>query len=403
VIIFTKYRRSIFVLSLLIAGTFVLSRCVDSAPEEKPVVVEDKSQTFAGSATCAKCHQDVYDDHLRTAHFLTSQPAEEQYIKGSTEPGKNQYAYSNSVAVAIERRSNGFYQVEYVGGQEKVSKKMDIVVGSGTMGQSFLNWRDSYLFQLPITYFSAAHTWSNSPGYPNRVVFNRVITSRCLECHTTYVKTLSAPGKEPEQFDKNKIVYGVDCEKCHGPAAGHVKFHESHPSDSVAKFVVNPATFTRQQKLDLCALCHGGRLQKTKPSFSFTAGESLNDYFVVDTSAPNPLALDVHGNQYGLLRASQCFIQSDMTCNTCHDVHKNEKNKKALFSSRCMSCHSPEHDNFCPMEKKIGKSIVTNCIDCHMPLLPSRAIAVFLADSARPTAAMIRSHLIKVYERSNGQ
>jgi hypothetical protein len=398
-----QYRRLFFIISLLTAIVSVLSRCVDqeqrSLPTTDTVQIADKSDQFVGGEACAKCHQDISADHLHTAHFLTSQPADEQYIKGSFDSGRNYYAYNPTVAIAMERRSNGFYQVEYVGNEEKTSKKMDMVVGSGTMGQSFLNWRDNYLFQLPITYFSAAHTWSNSPGYPNRVVFNRVITSRCLECHTTYVKTISAPGKEPEQFDRNKIVYGISCERCHGPGAQHVQFQESHPHDSAAKFIVNPATFSRQQKLDLCALCHGGRLQKTKPSFSFTAGESLADYFVVDTTSPNPAMIDVHGNQYGLLRASKCFIASDMTCNTCHDVHKNEKEKKALFSSRCMTCHSEAHNNFCPMAKTIGESIVKNCIDCHMPLLPSRAIAVFLPGKQEPTAAMIRSHLIAVYEK----
>ena len=298
----------------------------------------------------------------------------------------------------MEKRKDGFYQVEYRNNEEITAKKMDIVVGSGTMGQSSLYWRDNYLFQLPITYFSAARQWSNSPGYPNRVVFNRVITSRCMECHSTFMSTISEPGKEPEKFDRNQIIYGVDCEKCHGPAAEHVKFHQQNPADSNGKFIINPATFTRQQKLDLCALCHGGRLQKTQPSFTFTAGDALSDHFLVDTSMPDPNRIDVHGNQYGLMRASKCFKASDvLTCNSCHDVHKNEKGKTALYSERCMSCHNEQHAGFCPMQKKIGKSITENCIDCHMPLKSSRAIAVFLPGKASPTAAKIRSHYIAVY------
>ncbi len=298
----------------------------------------------------------------------------------------------------MEKRADGFYQVEYFRGKEKKAKRMDIVMGSGTMGQSSLYWREQNLFQLPITYFSAADQWSNSPGFPDKVVFNRVITSRCMECHSTYVKTLSPPGREPEAFDHQKIIYGVDCEKCHGPGAAHVKFHKEQANDTTAKHIINPAVFSRQQKLDLCALCHGGRLQKTTPSFQFAAGDALADHFILDTTAPDPEKIDVHGNQYGLLRASKCFKMSEtLTCNSCHDPHKNEKGKTALFSQRCMSCHNQGHEASCPMEKKIGKSIVSNCIDCHMPLKPSRAIAVFLPGSAVPTAAMIRSHYISVY------
>ena len=56
---------------------------------------------------------------------------------------------------------------------------------------------------------------------------------------------------------------GVDCEKCHGPAARHVEFQTQNPKETIAKFIINPAGFSRQQSLDMCALCHGGRLQKT--------------------------------------------------------------------------------------------------------------------------------------------
>jgi hypothetical protein len=161
---------------------------------------------------------------------------------------------------------------------------------------------------------------------------------------------------------------------------------------------VNPAAFTRQQKLDLCALCHGGRLQKTQPSFSYTSGDTLSNYFVVDTTAPNPDRIDVHGNQYGLLRASKCFRMSQtLNCNTCHNTHETERGKTALFSQRCQTCHSPAHGPVCKLTKTAGPVITKNCIDCHMPLKPSRAIAVFLPGQSEPTAATIRSHYISIY------
>jgi hypothetical protein len=206
---------------------------------------------------------------------------------------------------------------------------------------------------------------------------------------------ISPPGNEPEQYDRSKFIYGVDCEKCHGAAARHVAFQRENPNDTIGKFITNPSGFTRQQKLDLCALCHGGRLQKTKPSFSFTAGSSLSDYFLVDTFPPRPELIDVHGNQYGLLRASKCFQKSDMTCNTCHDTHKNEKGKLSLFSQRCMSCHSSVATLGGKTHRTLGKSIINNCVDCHMPVKSSRAIAVFLPGQDLPTAARIRSHYIK--------
>jgi hypothetical protein len=326
----TSYPRSVVTVCILVLCISLTTTCMNNNNDQPVVIKNSSGHQFAGSASCAGCHKSIYDSHIHTAHYLTSQPAAADYIKGSFEPGKNKYAFNYSVVMSMEKRKDGFYQVEYYRDTEKKARRFDIVVGSGTMGQSYLYWAEDHLFQLPITYFAAANTWSNSPGFPDKVVFNRSITSRCLECHTTFAKTISEAGKEPESYDKQQIVYGVDCEKCHGPAAQHVSFHSQNKTATEGKFIINPDSLTRQQNMDLCASCHGGRLQKTKPSFSFVAGDILSDYFIIDTTAPDPKHIDVHANQYGLLRASKCFRMSNtMTCNTCHNTHENEKGTPA--------------------------------------------------------------------------
>jgi len=397
---FIQYHRFKVIFLLIASSLFLLTTCIDDKPKTEtadtvtPKITRDQ---FAGSAACASCHQDIYTKHLNTAHFLTSRVADEKSILGSFEAGSNLHAYNNAEVIVMEKRDSGFFQVEYLNGAEKRSARFDITVGSGAMGQSFLRWHNQQLFQLPITYFTAANKWSNSPGFANKPTFNRVITSRCLECHTTYAQTISPPNKEPEQFSTDKMIYGVDCEKCHGPAAQHVSFQTANPADTIGRHIVNPATLSRQQKLDLCALCHGGRLQKTVPSFQFTAGDLLADYFKLDTAVPDPQQVDVHGNQYGLLRSSKCFKMSDLTCNTCHNTHENERNKTALFSQRCMNCHSQEHNNFCKLKQLPASTLIKNCIDCHMPQQPSKAISVFVSGQQVPISALIRSHYISIY------
>lgn len=304
----------------------------------------------------------------------------------------------------MEKREGRPFQAAYLDGAEQAARRMDMVIGSGTMGQSFLSWRRRSLYQLPITWFSAAHTWSNSPGFPPFPIFDRVITSRCMECHTGYTQVVSQPGVEPEKFDRNKILFGVGCERCHGPGAAHVAYHTANPEEKVARHITRTTTLSRQQSLDACALCHGGRLQKTTPSFSFVTGDRLADHFEVDSTPPDPQHIDVHGNQYGLLRASKCFLKSNtLTCNSCHNSHQNERGNTALFSSRCMTCHQPQSGHFCTNTRLPGAQLQSNCIDCHMPLQPSRAISVFLPGKTTPTAASIRSHWIGIYENKAGR
>lgn len=381
---------------------FILVKCIDRSNEAKIGKSPADPEEYTNSEKCASCHKDIYDSHLKTAHHLTALPAIEKFIKGSFEKGKNTYRYSPSILLSMEKRDSGFYQVVYYKGEEKKAMRLDIVIGSGVMGQSFLTWRDNQLYQLPITYFTAADQWSNSPGFPpNKVLIDRPVTSRCLECHVSFARGTSGPALEPIEFDRNKIIYGVDCQKCHGPAARHVEYQIKHPQEKIGKYIINPARLSRLQQMDICTLCHGGNIQKTKPSFEYTAGKNLSDYFTIDTINDfivNPGNVDVHGNQVGLLKASKCFrVSKEMTCNTCHNTHENERDKKELFSQRCMGCHNITADNFKTPTHDLNVGIDKNCIDCHMPSQPSKSIAVFLQGEETPKASLLRSHFIGIY------
>jgi hypothetical protein len=394
------FKRTAIVIVLIVVCIAVLTKCINNTDNKSPEKSDSAFSQFAGSEKCATCHKNVYEKHLQTAHHLSSQPATEKTIKGSFDSSKNKYVYNPSLYIAMEKRDSGLFQVVYYKGQERKVLPFDIAIGSGTKGQSFAYWLNNRLFQLPITYYTVADQWSNSPGFPSKVQFDRPITSRCMECHSSYARTV--PGAEPEEFNKQELILGVGCEKCHGPGAGHVAFQSQNPNEKKAKYIINPSTFSRQQKLDMCALCHGGNIQKTQPSFSFTAGDKLSDYFIsdtVNTTAINFGTADVHGNQYGLLRASKCFRMSEaLTCNTCHNTHENERGKLAVFSERCMSCHNTEHNNFCTVKNVPLTSQKENCISCHMPEAASKSIVLFTPGSDIPKAARFRSHFISIYK-----
>ena len=56
-------------------------------------------------------------------------------------------------------------------------------------------------------------------------------------------------------------------------------------------------------------------------------GLDLTSFQRYDTSA----TAEVHGNQYGMLASSKCFIKSEMTCSTCHRPHAAERGSAAAF------------------------------------------------------------------------
>ena len=387
----------VIVCSLVVVWINVVTCDSLETKNKLPEILHPNGKRFAGSESCEACHKGISETHKLTAHYLTSRPANTETIKGSFESGKNVFELNSHLKLVMQKTSTAVFQVGYVDNWEAIKKPIDIVMGSGRKGQTYLYWNENELFQLPVSYSTPLNTWCNSPGYPtDRILFNRDVPGACLECHGTYFKKISENNKI-EAFDKNQIMYGVDCERCHGPAAGHVAFQSSHPEEKKAKYIINPALLSRQQKLDNCALCHSGKREMKKPSFSFVVGDTLDNYSVADYKSDSAAKLDVHGNQYGLLTASKCFKMSTMDCSSCHNVHTKEANNMELFSQRCMTCHTQANHNFCTQPAMTGLTLSKNCIDCHMPSLPSRIIFMRVADKSKFTLDLVRTHLVGIY------
>ena len=352
---------------------------------------------FAGSAACASCHKNIFLSHIQTAHYRDSGPASSAVIKGNFAPPANRFHYNRFTDLLMEKTDSGLYQTAYINGAVYRREAFGVVIGSGRKGQSYLYWQGDHLYQLPISYYSPLNDWCISPGYnPAMVYFNKAIPGRCMECHGTYAGVEASPNG-PATFDSSSIIYGIDCERCHGPAAAHVAFQRSHPEIKTARYIINPALLNRKQRLDACALCHSGFRDEKKAAFSFREGDDLDEFSHAVYQPDSSAALDVHGNQYGLLTASKCFRLSQMDCSSCHDVHHNEVNDPRLFSARCMQCHQEHTANFCTFVPAKNVRLADNCIDCHMPLLASKKIILQMNDPKKSTADLVRTHRIAIY------
>lgn len=350
-----------------------------------------------GDETCRSCHQEVYDSYAQTAHYRDSRPASLDAIKGSFENGNNSFHFNLFMHVDMVKENKKLVQSARVSGEEIQKASFDIVIGSGRKGQSYLSWNKNKLYQLPISYYTATQSWCNSPGFPNFAYFDRPITLNCLECHANAAKTTNPRG-EGNEYDRNSVVLGIGCQKCHGSGSEHINYHMKNPADSIGKFIVNTAGMERQVRLDGCSLCHSGIRKPLKPPFSFKPGMKLDEFSVANPVSQQADTLDVHGNQYGLLAASKCFTASvQMDCSSCHNVHKEEINDPKLFSQRCINCHGGEHQKSCTVKTEGIASLQDNCIDCHMPILPSKKIQLKVGSKEKMEPDYIRTHYIAVY------
>src|SRR5208282_5872425 len=247
----------------------------------------DPPAGYVGDAVCQSCHQAKVETFHRTSHYLTSRLPEKDSILGKFTPDANIMKTSNpELFFRMEEKDDGFFQTAVQGTApfiESRTERFAFVVGSGGKGQTYLFWKGDDLFQLPVSYWTELG-WVNSPGYRDGVAnFDRVIVPRCLECHATYFEVIPPA---PNRYAKAGSVVGITCEKCHGAGREHVRREGSKlprspdaAIDSVVdSAILNPARFSRERQMDLCAWCHAGLGVALAPTFSYIPGEPLDKY-----------------------------------------------------------------------------------------------------------------------------
>jgi hypothetical protein len=370
-------------------------------PQAASKDVSTKSRAgYVGDEACRACHADKAESYSHTAHHLTSRLPSQDSVSGSFAEGKNVLKTANpALSFRMESKPNGFFQSavwEIPPVTSVRAERIDVVIGSGRKGQTYLYWKGDRLFQLPVSYWVALESWVNSPGYRDGVAdFDRPVIPRCLECHATYAETVAGP-LPPNQYKPASLVEGISCERCHGPGRAHVEAMTSSKA-GVAGTIVSPAKLARERQIDVCAQCHGGPGKSLAKAFSYIPGQPLDQYLQRGRPSPGE-TVDVHGNQIALLQMSQCYQSSaGMSCSTCHNVHEPQRDA-AAFSERCRNCHKTES---CGLYPRMGAQIASKCVDCHMPNQQSNLI---VSDSnGREVKATVRTHWIKVYPETQQQ
>ena len=369
---------------------------VDSSPPLRPEV-------------CRECHEDYYDRFVETAHFQTSLPATPEYVHGSFESRDNTVTTRCDIRFDLIRDGGELQQqvsATWHGRTFTHSERMDIALGSGIRGQTFLYWQENRLFELPVSWYSEPNAWANSPSYRDGTAnFARPIIERCLSCHATWFE--SSP-LLLNTYNRDTYILGVTCVRCHGDAAQHVKHHRAHPDDTEARHLTVLSELDAAQLNDVCAQCHSGLGRLLRGGFDFRPGDALDEYLEFPPGAGHGKASDPHtANQLVRLQSSRCFQASDaMTCVTCHSPHDRETGQLGLYAERCHQCHETES---CGVFERAGNAIQSHCIDCHMELPANEQIRINQqGDQMNPR---IRDHLIGVFpdltesvlNRINGQ
>ncbi|MCX6592696.1 MAG: multiheme c-type cytochrome [Acidobacteria bacterium] len=291
---------------------------------------------LAGNSACAPCHANEVARHARSGHGRALRPAApDDHLQGLTHAEANGTRY----------RYPAGNRVEIAKGGESLQAVFDWAFGSGLYGITYVGQREGRWVEHRLTYYLDSKTADFTPGHrrtPPATLIDALgvrqsvaDARRCFGCHATGVQ----PGDEATGPDLKQMVPGVQCERCHGPGAAHVKA-------PTAKNVLNPGRFPARQQVLICGECH-----RTPPAQNASREPELDD------------PLSVRFQPVGLM-ASNCFQKSGkLSCLTCHDAHDAPQRKNAAFyDAKCVGCHEGAGSKL-----RRAAQCKPDCVSCHMP------------------------------------
>jgi predicted CXXCH cytochrome family protein len=315
---------------------------------------------YVGSATCEKCHADIYKRWKKTPMA--------NVVRDPTE---------HPDAIIPDLGTNNI---------SKFSKEqVALVYGSLWKQRYFTKIGDDY-FPLPAQWEVLNHKWSKyqvpptggdwwAAHYPPDNM-HRPTGPLCDGCHSVGY----------DIHNKQVAEWNVGCEHCHGPGSEHI----AHPTRGN---IINPAHMDYVAASDTCIQCHSQGQPLSNPiegkyydwPVGYHVGLKLADFWKLEghtLGEPQNFLYFPEGTAHKNRMQGNDFVQSVMyrrgvTCFDCHDVHGtgNYAQLRKPAEQLCLDCHGPLSPNG-PRTATIEEhthhkegSAGSQCVACHMPAI----------------------------------
>ena len=313
---------------------------------------------YAGSASCAKCHAELYNSQQQSQMAHTLKHAGQ----GAVTPAELHASYQlGDFHYTLSPGKSGLLMHVADAHGARADADMQWVFGSGDVGQSFL-WKQGDDFrESRFNYFADLKNFAATPGRLHGVplsmdsALGRPIANfeakTCFACHTNNVSD-----------DLSTINPGVGCESCHGPGRAHIQAMEQRGSTAanaapaaksahIDAHILNPDDMTPVQQVDLCGSCH-----------STSWDVRLMGAVGVQT---------VRFPAYRLEKSHCWGTRGDarLVCTSCHDPHAPLEKNDIAYDPACLACHTTKDHPIKDVVHTAGACPVatTKCVSCHMP------------------------------------
>ncbi|MCP3470250.1 hypothetical protein NLM33_07920 [Bradyrhizobium sp. CCGUVB1N3] len=353
---------------------------------------------FAGSHTCAGCHQTEARLWQNSQHRRAMDHATDQSVRGDFNDATFQYAGTRSRFF----REGKKFLVETDGPDGKLATfEIRYTFGVEPLQQYLIGFSDGRIQALSIAWdtrpkdrggqrwlhlYPDAAVISSDPLHWTRL--NQNWNFMCAECHSTGVhKNYDAAN---DRFATTFAEISVGCEACHGQGSRHVAWAREKPAsrgpddgllvrfDERTGITWSTETGTLTPKrsapapdlhkeVETCGRCHARRGQLSE---DWTPGRPLSETHRVSLLdrqrfyADGQMRDDEETYNYAPFRQSKMFAKG-VTCSDCHDPHSAVL--KAPGDGVCAQCHAEAKYESAAHRHHADMSPPPACASCHMP------------------------------------
>ncbi len=372
---------------------------------------------YVGSAACQECHQENHATWEASYHRTMTQVAHPENVLGNfdnvqvTHLGR-QYNLTQSDQTCLVNMPDENDP------SARITAPIVMTTGSHHMQVYwFATGRGRMTGMLPLVHLNETQEWIPRdsaflvfPPRPPSFETGRW-NETCSCCHSTHRKGRRLASGD---WDTHVGEFGISCEACHGPGQEHIRLHRNAQSNSSippseADPIVNPASLSKVRSAQVCGQCHAvmdplnldldyqenghpyrpgkdlmqshGVWNRDTPEYASTM-KTLNypdlDTLLNETYYPDGM-IRVSGREYNSLIDSSCYINGEMTCLSCHKMHKSESDERslkewandqlqpeALGDAACLQCHESGQYATSHTHHLVGSS-GAKCYNCHMP------------------------------------
>ena len=298
------------------------------------------AESFRQLRECAACHPAQAKTHPATsmAHAMEL-PGECAVLRAHPILTFTDGPYT----YRIERKGDqSIYSVS--DGDRSLTAPIGWAFGLGSAGQTYVYEKGGELYQSRVSYYRDIDGLDLTLGAQNAKpadimqaagqLMARDEKVLCFRCHSTNAV-------DGMKLTLDRLIPGVQCERCHGPADGHLAAMKSR--DEKRARMKDLRGMSAEETSNFCGQCHR--------TWQEIAGAGTLG------------VVNVRFQPYRLTN-SKCYNVDDsrIGCLGCHDPHQELDRMDSNYDLKCQSCHRGGNS-----VTRVCKVSQRNCVSCHMP------------------------------------